>query len=61
MLTEDIDDYIGYCMKERRADLPGDYEHINIDKTIGEFEKYLEVNPEAKKYLKVLLGINDIL
>lgn len=55
VLTENTDDYVMYCMKQSRANLPGDYKHVNIDKTIGRLDKYLEDNPEAKKYLKILM------
>jgi len=60
VLTEDISDYIEYCKKEKRADLPGDFRHINIDKMIGELDKYLEENPDAKKSLKTLMAIKGI-
>jgi hypothetical protein len=61
VLTEDSEAYENYCSKEKRANLPGEYAHMNIDKTIGELDKYLEDNPDAKKSLIALLAIKDIL
>jgi hypothetical protein len=60
ILTEDIESYVDYCMKEKRADLPDEYQHINIDKMIGMYDKYLEENPDAKKSLIALMAIRDI-
>lgn len=60
VLTEDITDYVTYCTKETRANLPGGYQHTNIDKTIGMLDKYLEENEDAKKSLKNLMGTKDI-
>lgn len=59
VLTEEIGSYQAYCIKENRANLTGDYEHISIDKKLGELEKYLEDNPEAKKFLKILILTKD--
>ena len=55
VLTNEMEDYICYCMKERRANLPGSYSHINIDKMIGKLDSYLKEVPEAKKSLKLLM------
>lgn len=57
VLTNDSEMYENYCTKEDRADLTGAYKHINIDPFVGEIEKYLEDNPDAKKYLRALLDI----
>lgn len=50
VLTEDIEAYKDYCSKEDAANLLDEYAHIKVDKTISEFDEYLEVNPETKKY-----------
>jgi len=60
VLTNEITDYISYCRKEKRANLPGSYRHINIDKMIGKLDAYLEEVPEGKKSLKLLMDIKNI-
>ena len=58
-LSVDNDRMIEYCQKESRANLKGEYEHVQIDNSFSEYQKYLEENPDAKKSKKIRTLIND--
>lgn len=49
-LSLDSSDYKEYCVKEDRANLPGDYEHYELSSDRYEVEKYFEENPQLKKW-----------
>ena len=56
VLTEDIENYVNYCQKEDRANLEGDYTHIEVTSLLSEMDKYLEDNPDSKKYWNHLMA-----
>lgn len=58
-LSVDNDRMIEYCQKESRANLKGEYEHVQIDNSFSEYQKYLEDNPDAKKSKKIRILIKD--
>lgn len=58
-LSEDIEAYKVYCSKETRAELLEEYEYYPINKGVSEFDKYVEENPESKKYWINRWNISD--
>ena len=49
-LSLDNNELIKYCQKESRANLKDEYSHVQISNSFSEYERYLEENPESKKW-----------
>lgn len=49
-LSLDNSQMIEYCQKESRADLNDEYSHVQINNSFSEYQKYLEDNPDSKKW-----------